>query len=64
MSYEEMVRYLQKTYPPGDYTGDELMDYVTAEINAAEARGGITAEVRDRIYRYFAVTTSKHGGPG
>jgi hypothetical protein len=64
MTYEEMVRYLLQTYPPGDYTGDELRDYIAAEVNAAEARGGITTEVRDRLYRYFGVTTSKHGGPG
>src|SRR5215213_10923669 len=55
MTYEEMVRYLQETYSPGDYTGDELMNNITAEINAMEARGEITAEVRDRLYRYFGV---------
>jgi hypothetical protein len=57
-------RALLKTYPPRDIRGDELMTSIAAEINAVEARGGITAEVRDRLYRYFGITTSEHGGPG
>ena len=64
MTYEEMVQCLLKTYPPGDLRGDELMTYIVGEIKAAEARGGITAEVRDKLYRYFGITTSEHGGPG
>src|SRR4051794_3550841 len=64
MTYEEMVRHLLETYPPGDYRGDELMDYITAEIEAAEARGAITPEVREKVYRHFGITTSEHGGPG
>jgi hypothetical protein len=64
MTYEEMVRHLQETYPPGDSRGDELMTSIAADINAVEARGEITAEVRDRLYRYFGITTSEHGGPG
>jgi hypothetical protein len=64
MTYEAVVQYLLKIYPPGDYTGDELIDRIAAEINALEVRGRITAEVRDRLYRFFAVTASKHGGPG
>lgn len=64
MTYAEMVRYLQETYPPGDFRGDELMNNITAEINAVEARGEITAEVRDRLYRHFGITTQEHGGPG
>ena len=64
MSYEEMLRHLLEIYPPGDSRGDELMTSIAAEINAVEARGGITAEVRDRLYRYFGITTSEHGGPG
>jgi hypothetical protein len=64
MTYEEVLEHLLKTYPPGDYTGDELMNSITAEINTIEARGEITADVRDRIYRYFGVTTQRHGGPG
>jgi hypothetical protein len=51
MTYKEMVRHLLETYPPGDYTGDELRDYIAAEINAVEARGGITTEVRHTLYR-------------
>ena len=64
MTFDEMVTYLQATYPSGDYRGDELMDYITAEIEAAEARGAITPEVREKVYRYFGVTSSEHGGPG
>src|SRR5215213_10184129 len=63
MTYEEMVRHLLKTYPPGDHRGDELMDYITAEIKAAEARGAITPEGRERVYRHFGITISEHGGP-
>ena len=55
---------LLKTYPPGDYRGDELMDYINAEIEAAEARRAITPEVRERVYRHFGVTTQGHGDPG
>ena len=40
------------------------MTYITAEIEAAEARGTITPEVREKVYRYFGVTTQEHGGPG
>jgi hypothetical protein len=40
------------------------MNYITAEINAVEARGEITAEVRSRLYRHFGITTQEHGGPG
>jgi hypothetical protein len=64
MTYEEMLRHLLEIYPPGDSRGDELMTSIAAEINAVEARGGITAEVRDGLYRYFGITTSEHGGPG
>jgi hypothetical protein len=64
MTYEEMVQHLQETYPPGDIRGDELMDRITAEIKAAEARGAITPEVREKVYRHFGVTSSEHGGPG
>src|SRR3954467_13092992 len=42
MTYEEMVQHLLETYPPDRYRGDELMDYITAEIEATEARGAIT----------------------
>src|SRR3954470_3351175 len=34
MTYEEMLRYLLKTYPPRDIRGDELMTSIAAEINA------------------------------
>jgi hypothetical protein len=64
MTYEDMVLYLEgkaKTYPPTDSNGEELLDYIAAEINAAEARGAITADVRDRLYRHFGVTTPGHG---
>jgi hypothetical protein len=64
MTYEEIVQHLLETYPPDRYRGDELMDRITAEINAAEARGAITQEVREKVYRYFGVTSSEHGGPG
>src|SRR4051794_38378230 len=64
MTFEEMVVYLQETYPADRYRGDELMDYITAEIKAAEARGAITPDVREKVYRHFGVTTSEHGGPG
>jgi hypothetical protein len=64
MTYEEMVQHLLETYPPGSYRGDDLMEYITAEIDAAEARGAITKEVREKVYRYFGVTNSEHGGPG
>ncbi len=64
MTFEEMVGYLQETYPSDRYRGDELMDYITAEIEAAEARGAITPEVREKVYRHFGVTTQGHGGPG
>jgi hypothetical protein len=64
MTYEEMVTYLLETYPSDRYRGDELMDYITAEIEAAEARGAITPEVREKVYRHFGVTTQGHGGPG
>jgi len=64
MTYEEMVQHLLKTYSPGDIRGDELMDRITAEIKAAEARGAITPEVREKVYRHFGVTTQRHGGPG
>ena len=50
MTFEEMVTYLLETYPSDRYRGDELMDYITAEIKAAEARGAITPEVRERVY--------------
>src|SRR3954471_23724963 len=53
MSYEEMLRHLLEIYPPGDSRGDELMTSIAAEINAVEARGVITAEVRDRLYPGF-----------
>ena len=64
MSYEEMLRRLLEIYPPGASRGDELMTSIAAEINAVEVCGGITAEVRDRLHRYFGITTSEHGGPG
>ena len=64
MTYEEMLRHLLEIYPPGDSRGDELMTSIAAEINAVEARGEITAEVRNRLHRYFGITTSEHGGPG
>jgi hypothetical protein len=67
MTYEEMVLYLvgvAETYPPDDYNGEEILDFIAAEIDAAEARGEITAEVRDRLYRHFGITTPGHGGPG
>ena len=64
MTYEEIVRHLLETYPTDHYRGDELMDYITAEIEAAEARGAITPEVREKVYRHFGVTTQGHGGPG
>ena len=64
MTYEEMVQHLLQTYPPGGIRGDELMNYITAEIGAAEARGAITPEVREKVYRHFGVTTQGHGGPG
>ena len=41
MTFEEMITYLLETYPSDRYRGDELMDYITAEIKAAEARGVI-----------------------
>ena len=43
MTFEEMITYLLETYPSDRYRGDELMDYITAEIKAAEARGAIAA---------------------
>jgi hypothetical protein len=64
MTYEEIVQHLLETYPTDRYRGDELMDYITAEIEAAEARGAITPEVREKVYRHFGVTTQGHGGPG
>ncbi len=64
MTFEEMVGYLQETYPSDRYRGDELMTNIAAEINATEARGEITAEIREKVYRHFGVTTSEHGGPG
>ena len=64
MTFEEMVAYLLETYPSGRYRGDELMDYITAEIKAAEARSAITPEIRERVSRHFGITTSEHGGPG
>jgi hypothetical protein len=64
MTYEEMVSYLLETYPPDRYRGDELIDYITAETKAAEARGAIAPEVREKVSRHFGVTTSEHGGPG
>jgi hypothetical protein len=64
MTYEEMVQHLLETYLPDDIRGDELMDRITAEIKAAEARGAITPEVREKVYRHFGVTSSEHGGPG
>jgi len=64
MTYEEMVTYLLETYPSDRYRGDELMDYITAEIEAAEVRGAITPEIREKVYRHFGVTTQGHGGPG
>ena len=64
MTYEEMVQHLLKTSSPGDYRGDDLMDRISAEIEAAEARGAITPEVREKVYRHFGVTSSEHGGPG
>ncbi|MFL5285656.1 MAG: hypothetical protein ACJ8AW_32945 [Rhodopila sp.] len=64
MTFEEMVSYLQETYPSDRYRGDELMTNIAAEINAVEARGEITPEVREKVYRHFGVTTSEHGGPG
>ena len=59
MSYEEMLRHLLEIYPPSDSRGDELMTSIAGEINAVEARGGITEEVSDRLYRYFGITTSE-----
>jgi hypothetical protein len=64
MTFEEMVQHLLETYPSDRYRDDELMNHITEEVNAVEARGEITADVRDRIYHYFAVTTQRHGGPG
>ena len=64
MTFEEMVAYLLETYPPDRYRGDELMANINAEIKAAEARGTITPDVRERVYRHFGITTSEHGGPG
>ena len=64
MTYDEMVAYLLETYPSERFRGDELMDRITAEIKAAEARGAITLEVREKVYRHFGVTSSEHGGPG
>jgi hypothetical protein len=64
MTYEEMVRHLLETYSPGDHRGDELMTNIAAEVEAAEARGAITPEVREKVYRHFGVTSSEHGGPG
>src|SRR4051812_29562823 len=64
MTFEEIVTYLLENYPPDCYRGDELMDYITAEIKAAEARGAITPEIRERVSRHFGVTSSEHGGPG
>src|SRR4051812_30996881 len=52
VTYEEMVLYLvgiAETYPPNDTNGEELLDYIAAEINAVEARGVITADVRDSL---------------
>ena len=57
MTYEEMVPYLLETICPIATRGDELMAYITAEIEAAEARGAITPEVREKVYRYFGVTS-------
>jgi hypothetical protein len=37
MTYEEMLRHLLKTYPPGDSRGDELMTSIAADINAVES---------------------------
>ena len=64
MTYEEMLRHLLEIYPPGGSRGDELMTSIAAEINAVETRGAITGDVRDRLYRYFGITTPGHGGPG
>ena len=64
MTFEEMITYLLETYPSDRYRGDELMDYITAEIKAAEARGTIAPDVRERVSRHFGVTSSEHGGPG
>ena len=64
MTYEEIVSYLLETYPSDRYRGDDLMDYITAEIKGAEVRGAITPEVREKVYRHFGVTTQGHGGPG
>jgi hypothetical protein len=64
MTFEEMVAYLQETYPADRYRGDELMGYITAEIKAAEARGALAPEVGEKVYRHYGVTTSEHGGPG
>jgi len=64
MTFDEMVAYLLETYPPDRYRGDELMTNIAAEIKAAEARGAITPEVREKVSRHFNVTTSEHGGPG
>ena len=67
MTYEEMVLHLRdigEIYPPNDSNGEEILDYIAAEINAVEARGVITADVRDRLYRHFGITTPGHGGPG
>src|SRR4051794_24214795 len=61
VTYEEMVRHLLETYPPGAHRGDELMTYIAAEIEAAEARGAITPEVREKVYRHFGITSSEHG---
>src|SRR5689334_18663905 len=58
MTYKEMVQHLLETYPPDRYRGDELMDHVTAEIEAAEARGAITPDVREKVYRHFGVISS------
>ena len=64
MTYEEIVRHLLETYPTDRYRGEELPEYIVAEINAVEARGAITPEVREKVYRHFGVTTQGHGGPG
>jgi len=67
VTYEQMVIYLvgiAEAYPPNDSNGEELLEYIAAEINAVETRGAITGDVRDRLYRYFGITTPGHGGPG
>ena len=67
MTYEEMVLYLvgiAETYSPNDSNGEELLDYIAAETNAVEARGVITTEVRDRLYRHVGITTPGPGGSG